>query len=65
VLDQEQPVSLGRVQVALDDRRADRAVVDDLDQNAARHADHDDGDRAVLDTGLGVLDGVGHDLRRQ
>src|SRR5271170_5999792 len=33
VLDQEQAVSLGRVQVALDHRGARGAVVDDLDQH--------------------------------
>ena len=65
VLDQEQPVSLGRVQVALHDGRARRAVIDDLDQDAVRHADDDDGDGPAIDARLGVLDGVGDDFRSQ
>jgi hypothetical protein len=43
VLDQEQSVSLGRVQVALHDGGARRAVIDDLDQDAVRYAGDDDG----------------------
>jgi hypothetical protein len=65
VLDQEQSVSLGRVQVALHHGGARRAVFDDLDQDAVRYADDDDGDGPVIDTGLGVLDGVGDDFRSQ
>jgi len=65
VLDQEQSVSLGRVQVALHDGGARRAVIDDLDQDAVRYADDDDGDGPAIDTGLGVLDGVGDDFRSQ
>jgi hypothetical protein len=65
VLDQEQSVSFGRVQVALHDGGARRAVVDDLDQDTVRYADDDDGDGPAIDTGLGVLDGVGDDFRSQ
>ena len=56
VLDQEQSVALGCVQVALYDGGARRAVIDDLDQDAVRYADDDDGDGPAIDTGLGVLD---------
>jgi hypothetical protein len=65
VLDQEQPVSFSRIQVTLHDRRARGAVVDDLDEDAARYADDDDSDRAAVDTRFGVLDGVRDDLRGQ
>ena len=60
VLDQEQAVSFGRVQVALHDGRARRTVVDDLDEDAARYADHDDRDGSAFDAGFGMRDGVGN-----
>jgi len=44
---------------------ARRAVIDDLDQDAVRHADDNDGDGPAIDTGLGVLDGFGDDFRSQ
>src|ERR1700678_863602 len=42
VLDQEQAVSLGRVQITLHDGGACGAVVDDLDEDTARDSDYDD-----------------------
>jgi hypothetical protein len=62
VLDQEQAVSLGGVQVALHHRGARRAVIDELDQDSARYADRQDRDRSALGARSGVLDGVGDDL---
>src|ERR1700678_1466272 len=56
VLDEKQPVSVGRVEIALDDGRAGRAAVDDLDEDAAWYPGHDDGHGAALDTRFGVHD---------
>src|SRR5207244_5713942 len=60
VLDEEQPVPRGRGKVALHDRSARGTVVDDLDEDAARYADDDDGDGSALDTRFGALDGVSY-----
>src|SRR6201996_5273155 len=60
LFDQEQPVSLGRVPVALDLRAGVRGpVVDDLDHQAARAVDDHDGHRALAAAGAGVQHGVG------
>jgi adenosylmethionine---8-amino-7-oxononanoate aminotransferase len=65
LLDQEQPVAVGGQQVALDHRRARRAVIDHLDEHAVRHVDDDDGDRAARRARRGVHDRVGDQLGRQ
>src|SRR6266568_796450 len=65
VLDQEKPVPLGRVQVALHDGGARRTVVDDLDEDTVRDTDDDDGDGPAIDARFGVLNGVSDDFRGQ
>ena len=43
-----QAVPVGGIEITLDDRGARGAVVDDLDEHAARHPDDHDGDGAVV-----------------
>jgi hypothetical protein len=62
---QEQAVPLGGEQVALHDRHAGRTTIDHLHEDAVRHSDDDDRDGPAVDTGFGVLDGVGDDLGRK
>jgi hypothetical protein len=65
LLHQEQAVTIGREQVALDQGRAGRAVVDHLDEDAVGHVDDDDRDRAVRRSRRGVQDRVRDHFRRQ
>jgi hypothetical protein len=65
MLDQEQAVALGGVQVTLHDRGSRGAVIDDLDQYAVRDADDDDGDRSSIGARPGVLNRVGDDFGSQ
>ena len=63
LLYQVQAVAVGGQQVVLDDRGAGRAVVDDLDEHAVGHVDHDDGDGAARRPGRSMQDRVRDQLR--